>query len=75
MATSTSGEINFNYYLANNGATALILEMNTNQLGTGIIEQQASEQTSVKSRPAAHSHFSIVPLKPGARAAWKNRHK
>ena len=75
MATSTSGEINFNYYLANNGATALILEIDTNQLGTGIIEQQASEQTSVKSRPAAHSHFSIVPLKPGARAAWKNRHK
>lgn len=75
-ATSTSGEVNFNYYLANNGATALILEIDTNQFGTGIIEQQASAQSSAQSRPAAaHSHFSIVPVKPVVRAAWKNHNK
>jgi hypothetical protein len=77
-ASTSSGTnlVNFNYYLANNGATALILETDDYQLGTGIIEQQASAQSSAQSRPAAaHSHFSIVPLKAGARAAWKNRNK
>jgi len=42
--TSSSGQFNFNYFLANNGATALILETDGTQLGVGSFEFQTTSQ-------------------------------
>ncbi|MGA9528807.1 MAG: hypothetical protein WBS24_11890 [Terriglobales bacterium] len=77
-AGSTSGEINFNYYLANNGATALILETDQIQSGTGVFELQNSTQNSILSSTqnagqsrAAGAHFSIAPLRHGKHSAGK----
>ncbi len=60
----------FNYYIANGGATTLILETDGDQLGVGIFEPQTSPQSPAS---AAVSHFSPVHFKPSVKGAWKKR--
>jgi len=64
-AASSSGQINFNYYLANGGSTALILETDTNQLGVGSFDLQSSSAAS-----SMQSHFTVVP-RASAKGAGK----
>ncbi|MGB9234473.1 MAG: hypothetical protein WCC04_08665 [Terriglobales bacterium] len=68
-AASTSGEINFNYYIA--GPSVLILETDNNQVGVGSFEVQTSTQAAA----VARSNFLPVRMKPGAKAkaGWKKK--
>ncbi len=68
-AASTSGEFNFNYYVANNGSTILILETDSNQIGAGAFESQNASGSVA----AAHSHMSI--MRPAVRSHGALRRK
>ncbi len=71
-AASTSGQFYFNYYVANNGSTILILETNRNQFGVGSFEAQSSAQGQAA---AARAHFTVVRPKPSAKSALKTHGK
>ena len=73
-SVTNSSEFNFNYYVANNGASVLILETDNTQLGLGSFEAQSSSGSDVRSG-AAHSQFSPVRVTPKGKAAWKKRNK
>ncbi len=73
-AATTSGEFNFSYYVANDGATILILETDSTQLGLGSFEAQSSSGSGVRAA-AAHTQFSPVVVRPKGKAAWKKRSK
>lgn len=69
--TSTSGQFNFNYFVANNGATALILETDNLQLGIGAFE---SQNTSAAAPSLAH--FAVMrPVGTRAHGAFARRAK
>jgi hypothetical protein len=73
-SVTNSSEFNFNYYVANNGSTILILETDDNQLGLGSFEAQSSSQSQGQAA-AAHAQFSPVRVTPKAKAAWNKRSK
>jgi len=67
-AASSTGEINFNYYIA--GPAAFILETDSNQLGVGVVEAQGTAAVDAK----AHSYFAGARVKPSVRT-FKKRTK
>lgn len=71
-SVTNSSEFNFNYYVVNNGATVLILETDSGQLGLGAFEAQSSSGSGVRAA-TAHTQFSPVVVRPKGKAAWKKR--
>ena len=71
---TNSSTFNFAYYVANNGATILILETDPTQLGLGSFEAQSSSGSGVRAA-VAHTQFSPVVVRPKGKAAWKKHSK
>jgi hypothetical protein len=72
LAASTSNEFNFAYYVANSGATMLILETDNNQLGVGAFEVQTTNAVAAVPAPA---RFATFHPKTSAKASWRKRNK
>ena len=66
-SVTNSSEFNFNYYVANNGSTVLILETDSNQLGVGSFQLQNADVEPV----GGLSRLMIARSKAGARPAAK----
>ena len=68
--TVTTNQFDFNYYVVD-ASTALLIEIDDNQLGLGSFIQQSATQGAV----AASLRPAVLHLKPAAKAAWKLRKK